>query len=103
MLNVAMSDEDGIYWEAEDIDTLPAKRKKIKVNEESVMDSVLTVKTAISSIKTKCTNSHQQKNQGNTTYQKYYHPGRTNGGLTGLNDHPINRAGFNLTTRSQQN
>jgi len=52
MLNVAMLDEDGLYWEAEVIKTFPAKRKKIKVDEESVMDSVSMVKTAISSVKT---------------------------------------------------
>jgi len=104
MLNVAMSDKDGLYWEVEAIETLPAKRKKIKVDKESIMDSVSTVKTAISSVKTKCTTSHQQKHTDATPPTKtYYHPGCTNGGLTGLNDHTINRAGFNLTTRSQQN
>jgi len=56
-----MLDKDGLYWEVEVTETLPAKRKKIKVDEESVMDSVSMVKTAISSVKTKCTTSHQQK------------------------------------------
>ncbi len=60
MLNVAMSDEDGLYWEAEIIETLPAKRKKIKVDDESISDSVSMVKTAISSVKTKCTTSNRQ-------------------------------------------
>jgi len=53
MLNVAMADEDGIYWEADAMEAIPAKRKKIKVDKESVTDSVSTVKMAISSVKTR--------------------------------------------------
>jgi len=61
MLNVAMADEDGLYWETDLVEVLPAKRKKIKVNEESVTNSISTVKMAISSIKTSCTTSNHQK------------------------------------------
>jgi len=61
MLNVAMADEDGLYWETEITENLPAKRKKIKVDDESVTDSVSTVKTAISSIKQRRTNNNRQK------------------------------------------
>jgi len=53
MLNVAMADKDGLYWEADATEVIPAKRKKIKVDKESVTDSVSTVKTAISSVKTR--------------------------------------------------
>jgi len=60
MLNVAMSDEDGLYWEVEVIKTLPAKRKKIKVDDESITDSVSVVKMAISLVKTRHTTSHWQ-------------------------------------------
>jgi len=61
MLNVTMADEDGLYWEADAVEVIPAKRKKIKVDKESVTDLVSTVKTAISSVKTRQTNSQQQK------------------------------------------
>jgi len=61
MLNVAMADEDGLYWETDAVETLPAKRKKIKVDDESITDSVSTVKTAISSIKQRRTNNNRQK------------------------------------------
>jgi len=60
MLNVAMADEDGLYWETEVVEVLLAKRKKIKVDEELVTDSVSTIKTAISSIKTRCTTRTHQ-------------------------------------------
>jgi len=60
MLNVAMADEDGLYWETEAVEALLAKRKKIKVNEELVTNSVSTVKTAISSIKTRRTTRQHQ-------------------------------------------
>jgi len=74
MLNVAMLDEDGLYWEVEATETLPAKRKKIKVNEESVMDSVSMVKTAISSVKTKHTTSNHQKPSNATPPSKTLPP-----------------------------
>jgi len=61
MLNVAMLDEDRLYWEVEANETMPPKWKKIKVDEESVTDSVSTVKTAISSVKTRCTTSNCKK------------------------------------------
>jgi len=61
MLNIVMADEDGLYWEVEPTETILAKRKKIKVDKESVTDSVSMVKTAISSVKTRHTTSNQQK------------------------------------------
>ncbi len=61
MLNVAMSDTDGLYWEIETAEIPNPKRKKIKVDEESVTDSLSTVKTAISSVKTRCTNPRQKQ------------------------------------------
>jgi len=66
MLNVAMADEDGLYWEAEAVETLPAKQKKIKVDDESVTDSVSTVKTAISSIQQRRTNRSRQQSSDAT-------------------------------------
>jgi len=66
MLNVAMADEDGLYWEAEAVETLPAKRKKIKVDDESVTDSVSTVKTAISSIQQRRTTRSRQQSSDAT-------------------------------------
>ncbi len=60
MLNVAMADEDGLYWETEAVEVPQAKWKKIKVDKELVTDSVSTVKTAISSIKTRRTTRHHQ-------------------------------------------
>jgi len=51
MLNVAMVDEEGLYWEMDLVEILLAKQKKIKVDDESVTNSVSMVKMAISSIK----------------------------------------------------
>jgi len=48
MLDQAISDADGLFWETEVADLIPAKCKKIKVNEESVTDSLSTVKTVSS-------------------------------------------------------
>jgi len=42
-----------LYWELEETEAMPTKRKKIKVDEESVTDLLLMVKTAISLVKTK--------------------------------------------------
>ncbi len=61
MLNVAMSDTDGLYWEIETAEIPNPKRKKIKVDKESVTDSLSTVKTAISSVKTRRTNPCQKQ------------------------------------------
>jgi len=52
MLMAALSDADGLYWEADAQEQVPPKRKKIKVDDESVTDSISTVKTAISSVGT---------------------------------------------------
>jgi len=52
MLNQALSDTDGLYWEIETAKAIPTKCKKIKVDNESVTDSLSTMKTAISSIRT---------------------------------------------------
>ena len=54
MLTAALSDADGLYWEAK-VQDAPPKWKNIKVDDESVSDSISTVKMAISSVKT-CTN-----------------------------------------------
>ncbi len=51
MLLVVLSDSDALYWEAE-VEQVVPKRKKIKVDDESVSDSISTVKTAISPVKT---------------------------------------------------
>jgi len=44
MLTVALSDTDGLYWEAEVQEPVTPKWKKIKVGNELVMDSILMVK-----------------------------------------------------------
>jgi len=36
MLNVAMADEDGLYWEVEAVETLPAKRLKSMMNQSPI-------------------------------------------------------------------
>jgi len=51
MLLVALLDSDALYWEVEVELTVP-KCKKIKVDNESISDSISMVKTAISSVKT---------------------------------------------------
>jgi len=51
MLTAALSDADRLYWEAEVQEVMP-KWKKIKVNDESVTDSISTVKMTISSVRT---------------------------------------------------
>jgi len=52
MLTAALSDTDGLYWEAEVQELATPKRKKIKVDKKSVSDSILTVKMVISLVKT---------------------------------------------------
>jgi len=52
MLTVALSNANGLYWEAEVQEPVAPKWKKIKVDDKLVMDSILMVKMAISSIKT---------------------------------------------------
>jgi len=52
MLTAALLDADSLYWEVEVQEPITPKRKKIKVNDKSVMDFILMVKTAISLIKT---------------------------------------------------
>jgi len=52
MLVAALSDADSLYWEAEVQEQAPPKWKKIKVNNESVTDSISTVKMAISLVRT---------------------------------------------------
>jgi len=51
MLTAVLSDADGLYWEAE-VQDAPPKWKNIKVDDESVLDSISTVKMAISSVRT---------------------------------------------------
>jgi len=52
MLTVALSNANSLYWEAEVQEPVAPKWKKIKVDDKLVMDSILMVKMAISSIKT---------------------------------------------------
>jgi len=59
MLNFAISDTDCLYWEIEAPNPNPPKLKKIKVDEELVTNSLSTVKTAISLIRTRQTSTHQ--------------------------------------------
>jgi len=63
MLTATLSDADGLYWEADVQEQATPKRKKIKVDEESVSDSISTVKTAISSVRTR---GHTSTTQTNT-------------------------------------
>jgi len=52
MLNQVISNNDRLYWEIDVVDPIPAKQKKIKVDDKFITDSVSTVKTAISSVQT---------------------------------------------------
>jgi len=67
MLNQALSDTDGFYWEIETAEAIPTKCKKIKVDNESVTDSLSTIKTAISSIRTRRTAMTSTHNAANTS------------------------------------
>jgi len=67
MLNQALSDTDGLYWEIDTADAIPTKRKKIKVDDESVTDSLSTVKTAISSVRTRRTTTASTQNAAKTS------------------------------------
>jgi len=51
MLLAALSNLDALYWEVE-VEQVILERKKIKVDKESVSDSISTVKMVISSIPT---------------------------------------------------
>jgi len=64
MLTAVLSDANGLYWEVEVQEQPQPQWKKIKINDKSVMDSISTVKTAISLIKT-C--QHQAKSQSKVT------------------------------------
>ncbi len=59
MLTAALSDADRLYWEAE-VQEAPPKQKKIKVDDESVSDSILMVKTAISSVRNRSSHTTAQ-------------------------------------------
>jgi len=50
MLTAALSNADGLYWEAE-VQEAPPKQKKIKVDDKLVSDSISMVKTAISLVR----------------------------------------------------
>ncbi len=67
MLNQALSDTDGLYWEIETAKAIPTKHKKIKVDNESVTDSLSTVKTAIRSIRTQRTAMTTTQNAAKTS------------------------------------
>ena len=58
MIMAALSDTDGLYSEAE-VQEAPPKRKKIKVDDKSVSDSISTVKTAISSVRNRSSNTNE--------------------------------------------
>jgi len=57
-----LSDADGLYWEAEVQEQAPPKRKKIKINDESVSDSISMVKMVIGSVRT-CANQTTTQTQ----------------------------------------
>ncbi len=59
MLMAVLSNADRLYWEAE-VQEAPPKQKKIKVDNESVSDSILMVKTAISSIRNRSSHTSAQ-------------------------------------------
>jgi len=52
-----LADADGLYWEVE-VQEAPPKRKKIKVDDELVSNSILMVKTAISSIRNRSSHTN---------------------------------------------
>jgi len=43
MLNLAILDANGLYWEVDTPDPNPPKHKKVKVNDKLVTDSLSTV------------------------------------------------------------
>ncbi len=52
MLNLAISDANGLYWEVDAPNPNTPKCKKVKVSDELVKDSLSTVQTAVSSLRT---------------------------------------------------
>jgi len=69
MLNLAILDADRLYWEVDTPNPNPPKCKKVKVNDKLVMDSVSTVQTSVSSVRTQKM-SAQQRNATETTPTK---------------------------------
>jgi len=75
MLNFAIFNFDALYRGVDAVKPVAPKCKKIRVDEESIMDSLFTVKTVVTSIKihkSKATNSSQtaakpQGQSGNMT------------------------------------
>jgi len=53
MLLSALADDDALYWEQEESPPKSPKRKKVQVEEESLNDSVSTIKTVVSTQKPK--------------------------------------------------
>jgi len=54
MLGVAMADKDDLYWEAKKPAPDPSspKRKQVQVEEESLNDTISTIKSGLSTKKT---------------------------------------------------
>jgi len=77
MLTVVLSDTDGLYWETDVQEQATPKRKKIKVNDESVSDSISTVKTAISSVRTRGPPTTTQTTMKETTSNKIQNDTKT--------------------------
>jgi len=83
MLNLAILDADGLYWEVDTPDPNTPKCKKVKVDNKSVTDSMSTVQTAVSSLRTWQTSAqnecmwpkrhYQQKILQSWTHRKWYH------------------------------
>jgi len=51
MLSSALAEDDALYWEAEETTPKSPKCQKVQVEEESLNDSVSTIKTAVSTKK----------------------------------------------------
>jgi len=105
MLNQAILDADRLYWELDSVDLVLAKRKKIKVDEESITDSLSMVKMVISSVQTQHTMATQTQtashdDQATDTHQCRRHP---NHSISDVYDHSTNQASFNSPTFTQQN
>jgi len=73
MLGVAMADEDDLYWEAKKPAPEPTslKRKWVQVEEESLDDTVSTIKSGLSTKKTCRTASKTLGTSTNKQEKKY--------------------------------
>jgi len=102
MLITALSNANSHYWEAEVQEPVAPNQKKIKVDDESVSDSILMVKMAISSIKTCQHNPLANKGLDSGATKKM--STQTNGKnsiLTDINHNPTNGISVYFTACSQ--